>query len=425
MELYERSMAWELKKLLWQPHCNLARSYIATYWEHCHLQDYRRGGFLGVTDRGGDSKSEKVIAFLQELFDVKFKNQDQRLFLLSMALTNAKKVSSGTTYIPEDIVFSILSKLPIKSLKRFSSVQKSWSRLFENHIFIEMFRNNLLSKSHSLYDGVSLILNLIQELYHWNFYLLSDGKFENKLKLDFPYVFHPHASIVCVLGSAINGILCIYDYNHSSYTKAVLWKFVTGEVMVIPISNLSYEFRYVYVTLHGFGYDHVRDDYKVIQHAAYIKYNPSYDGKWKNFREIYSLKSNSWRKLDFDMPARYTDTDTDVYLNGVCHWWGKRNNEIYLVSFNVSDEVYFTTSPPFENVRDDFDDNLTVLNGYVAMISSYKNTMSFHIWILGEFGVKESWIRLFDIGPLSCISYRSRDEGKYILSRRRWRTFLF
>jgi F-box interacting protein len=105
------------------------------------------------------------------------------------------------------------------------------------------------------------------------------------------------------------------------------------------------------------------------------------------------------------MPARYTDTDTDVYLNGVCHWWGKRNNEIYLVSFNVSNEVYFTTSPPFENVRDEFDDNLTVLNGNVAMISCYKNTMSFHIWILGEFGVKESWIRLFDIGPLSCIDY--------------------
>ncbi|KAK2355078.1 hypothetical protein QL285_092522 [Trifolium repens] len=29
------------------------KSYIATYWEHWHLQDYRRGGFLGVTDCGG------------------------------------------------------------------------------------------------------------------------------------------------------------------------------------------------------------------------------------------------------------------------------------------------------------------------------------------------------------------------------------
>jgi F-box interacting protein len=323
-----------------------------------------------------------------------------------MALTNAKKVSSGTTYIPEDIVFSILSKLPIKSLKRFSSVQKSWSRLFEKHIFIDMFRNNLLSKSHSLYDGVSLILNLIQELYHWNFYLLSDGKFENKLKLDFPYVFHPHASIVCVLGSAINGILCIYDYNHSSYTKAVLWKFVTGEVMVIPISNLSYEFRYVYVTLHGFGYDHVRDDYKVIQHAAYIKYNPSYDGKWKNFWEIYSLKSNSWRKLGFDMPTRYRRTNGYVYMNGVCHWLGETIDETCVtidekcvVSFNLSNEVFIITPLP----PDCFDVNLVVLNGSFTLISNYKKTESFHISILGEFGVKESWVRLFDIGPLSCI----------------------
>ncbi|GAU51154.1 hypothetical protein TSUD_369610 [Trifolium subterraneum] len=319
-----------------------------------------------------------------------------------MALTNEKKVS-GTTYVAEDIVLSILSKLPIKSLKRFSSVHKSWSCLFENLIFVNMFRNNLLSKSRSLYDGVSLILNQILEPYHWNFYLLSGGKFENKIKLDFPSLFHiPHASIIRILGSAINGILCIYDY--ANYTKAVLWNLATDEVMVIPLSNFS-GFRYAYTTLHGFGYDDVRDDYKVIQHVAYITYNPLYDGKGDTFWEIYSLKTNSWKKLDFDMPARYTDTDTDAYLNGVCHWWGKTNNKIYLVSFNLSNEVYFITPPPFENVRDDFDDNLTVLNGYVAMISCYRNTMSFHISILGEFGVKESWIRLFDIGPLSCIDY--------------------
>ncbi|WJX93807.1 hypothetical protein P8452_75295 [Trifolium repens] len=34
MELYERSMAWELKKLLWEPHCNLARMII--YKENLH-----------------------------------------------------------------------------------------------------------------------------------------------------------------------------------------------------------------------------------------------------------------------------------------------------------------------------------------------------------------------------------------------------
>jgi len=42
------------------------------------------------------------------------------------------------------------------------------------------------------------------------------------------------------------------------------------------------------------------------------------------------------------------------------------------------------------------------------MISNYINTTSsIHtsISILGELGVKESWIKLFDIGPLSCVEY--------------------
>ncbi|KAL6552946.1 hypothetical protein OROGR_006788 [Orobanche gracilis] len=43
----------------------------------------------------------------------------------SVAVTN-DKVSN---YIPEEIFFSILSKLSLKSLKRFECVQKSWSSI--------------------------------------------------------------------------------------------------------------------------------------------------------------------------------------------------------------------------------------------------------------------------------------------------------
>jgi hypothetical protein len=50
----------------------------------------------------------------------------------------------GSNYIPEDISFSILSKLSIKSLNRFSCVRNSWNQLFENSNFINLFRNNLI-----------------------------------------------------------------------------------------------------------------------------------------------------------------------------------------------------------------------------------------------------------------------------------------
>jgi hypothetical protein len=51
---------------------------------------------------------------------------------------------------------------------------------------------------------------------------------------------------------------------------------------------------------------------------------------------------------------------------------------------------------------DGFDVQLTVLNGSIALISNQKGTASYQISTLGEFGVEESWIRLFDVELLSC-----------------------
>jgi molecular chaperone HtpG len=83
-----------------------------------------------------------------------------------MASTSRNEKISGANnnnYLPEGIVFSILSKLPLKSLKRFSCVSESWAHLFENPIFFTMFHNNLVSKSHSLYndddDDVHFVLH--------------------------------------------------------------------------------------------------------------------------------------------------------------------------------------------------------------------------------------------------------------------------
>jgi len=316
---------------------------------------------------------------------------------------NESKVSS--TYIPNDYVFSILSKLPVKSLRRFSCVHKSWTRLLENHNFISMFCKNPVSRSHSLDDDVCVILNqVVLDPFHCTFYLLSGDKFENKVKLDLPPPFHIQrncVSVIRILGSAINGIICIY--NCDNHTIAVLWNPATHEVMVIPPSLAEFKREFITkITLHGFGYDHVRDDYSVIQHVCYIKFNEDRldDVAPHPFWEIYSLKNNYWRKIDFDMPTRNWIYNSDLYLNGMCHWWGKNNN---LVSFNLCNEEYFITPSPFEDVHDTLDIHLTVLNGHVAMISYSKKAISFQISILGEFGIKESWIRLFYFKCLSCI----------------------
>lgn len=131
--------------------------------------------------------------------------------------------------------YHIFSKLPLKSIKRFSCARKSWSRLFENHSFINMFIFN----SHLLYHDACL--NLIQSPKFPNshvlnnFYLLSDDKFQNKLKLKFPPPFlDPQFSIIQIL-DCVNGILCII-----SKTVVVFWNLLMRKLRSFLLLNLSF-----------------------------------------------------------------------------------------------------------------------------------------------------------------------------------------
>jgi F-box interacting protein len=328
-----------------------------------------------------------------------------------MAPTN-EKVS---TYVPDDVVFSILSKLSLKSMNRFTCVRKSWTLLFENPNFIKMIYKNMITKSHSLYDGASLLLNHFDSTNReWKLHLLSGERFENKVQLNWPYPFDRNYGGPHILGSAINGTLCVFNYeNHSTI---VLWNPTTDQLHRVR-ENRARLFYHEYdnnYTIHGFGYDHVRDDYKIIVNVDYIG---GLDGVPSGpFWDIYSLRNKSWKKLYVDMQKGYmTSVGCAVYLNGVCHWWGiqwrgQSVYETYVVSFNLYTENPIMTLLPSDlHDLERADRHLTVLNGFVAMISSYEKTTSatshISIAILVEPGVNESWIKLFDLGPFSGIMH--------------------
>jgi hypothetical protein len=103
-----------------------------------------------------------------------------------------------------------------------------------------------------------------------------------------------------------------------------------------------------------------------------------------------------------------------VCLDGLIHWWNENDDsddeddEAYLLSFDLSTEEFITTLAPLEDVS--FDpgyvlSDLMVLNGSVALISNYTNMGTFQISVLGEYGVKKSWFKLFIFQPLSIIVY--------------------
>jgi molecular chaperone HtpG len=340
-----------------------------------------------------------------------------------------KKVRNN---IPQDLALLVLTKLPLKSLKRFGCVHKTWSLLFENQYFITMFRANFISISHSYCDDTSLIIHQVVSKGHTAsfLHLLSSQSFENRLKSDLPTPLQTEHPIFFILGSStINGTLCLSKADHSAL---VLWNPTTNEVNVIPPSPMEWVSPYwsPLIRCHGFGYDHVRDDYKIIRRLAYFPLSErdllypnlpedaqsekiSYDDVW----EIYSLRCNTWEKLDVNMPP---DSNGDLLYSddGICHWLYETNDQLFLVSFDLSSYVFFTTSTPIIDHKLDFEDpnidygmvaRLVMLNGSIALISWYEDKTTFDILILGELGVSESWIKLFTIGPLP--SYIQRPIG--------------
>lgn len=340
-----------------------------------------------------------------------------------MAMSN-EKVSN---HIPNDLVFSIMSKLPLKSLYRFKCVHKSWAILFENPNFMNIYRKNFILKNHSYYDDTCLLLKhmVLDFESHCVLHLCSGERLNSKVKLDWPPPFQKDDRDINILGSGINGILCLYDEGISS--RVVLWNPAIDEFKVIPPSPVESLPHYVIceVQHHGFGYDSIGDDYKVIRYVKFHSYLHYFSSDRKNFPwlnvvydplwEIYSLKSNSWKKLDLDITTLHRSPLSvieQVYMDGVCHWLGGNEtyaDEAYLVSFDLGNEEFFLTPTP-SYTDDSFnfklvENRLMLFNGSIALISNFLQMADLYISILGEIGAKESWIKLFIVVPFLFLGY--------------------
>lgn len=317
-------------------------------------------------------------------------------------------------HIPEELSFSILSKLPIKSLKRFGCVRKSWAILFENLYFLNMYQNYFISNNHSYYDGTSIILHHVNdplpgEDIETTLYLVLGERCENLIKLDWPKPLHKDVWFDEILSNA-HGILCLandfYLNKHS-----VLWNPTTNECKVIPLSPFTSQLPNMefLVLIHAFGYDHVRDDYKFIRRVSFYEWNDNPAIPYEepihvsDMWEIYSLRRNSWKKLEAN--TNIQKAWDKLYMDGMCHWWYIKHDydtniyELLLVSFDLCNEVFLTMPVLVDTVEPSDIYHLTSLNGAISFIT-YDKTTTFHITILGELGVKESWTKVFIVKPI-------------------------
>ncbi|KAE7995725.1 hypothetical protein FH972_000495 [Carpinus fangiana] len=162
----------------------------------------------------------------------------------------------------------------------------------------------------------------------------------------------------------------------------------------------------------GFGFDAKTNDFKIINFVS--MYDPTFESySFQDVedvvyqKEVYSLSTDSWRKVDGPQCFIFEDQrDTMTYTTGMSSWLAYvdyiSQRDLFVLSFDMSDEVFLKTLLP-DNV---IGVALYVLNESIAMVAEREvegQTLVFYhdIWLLLKVGVKDSWAKLFTIEPFA------------------------
>ncbi|KAM7523260.1 hypothetical protein LguiA_013162 [Lonicera macranthoides] len=142
-----------------------------------------------------------------------------------------------------------------------------------------------------------------------------------------------------IVGSC-NGLLCLIDTENYIF----LWNPSTRKYRKSPISRIP--LGGVEFVVFGFGYDDVRNDYKVVRMVQFY-------GKDKNSKNsevsVYALKSDSLRGIG-DFPYDFTyNRVSGVFASGDLYWAVSQNHREELknliAAFDLGTKEYRTSLP--------------------------------------------------------------------------------
>lgn len=312
------------------------------------------------------------------------------------------------TYLPEDVVAKILSKLPPKSLLKFRSVSKSWLSLIGSPDFLSknLLNNSLLSPTPTSQNSHLIIKRTVlsptrKQIYSFLSYDTLDldpciSQIPLHLPPPPPRRQTPDPRIV----GSCNGLVCIARRG-----SIFLWNPATSALKALPHSV-------EYLINVSFGFDAKSNDLKVLR----IYNRPVHESLNREVQvlrsnreaEVYSISSGCWRKLHVDVPRNMSfnsPREVMAYIKGVCFWLRMSlvENIESIVAFDMTQEVFKSTPLPDASVIGDLYGThkcLTGLNDSLAFIlfPQRQNTEKcLDIWVLSEFGVKESWTKLVTI----------------------------
>ncbi|XP_026410066.1 F-box protein At3g07870-like [Papaver somniferum] len=202
-----------------------------------------------------------------------------------------------------------------------------------------------------------------------------------------------------ILGSCY-GLICLGLFretasetnNFKEIHHICVWNPKTREYKKIPIPR-NFNHTIFNVVNYRFGYDSLVDHFKFVRIIHRKKSNHSK-------LEVYTLGSGLWKTIE-KIPYLFHKTKREhpgLLLNGALHWLGgttTKNPSSFsskvIASFDIINERLIDVSIPEETMQRY--KHVGVLTDCLCLISS--STDSFDVWVMLDYGVKESWTKKF------------------------------
>ncbi|XP_076946367.1 F-box protein At3g07870-like [Bidens hawaiensis] len=300
--------------------------------------------------------------------------------------------------LPENVMFDILSRLPVKTIIHCRGVCKKWWNLVSDSYFINlhlsrsptalMFHHDSENDSPRGYykQGILKWVSIEDEPAHHH---LHNDPVMN-LDLNLAAIFQN--SQIHIVGS-VNGLLCLWQCGRF-HDDTYICNPISREYMTLPRQQYYTEGHAIIV--YGFGVGLQTKEYKVIRtFQGNIPPDSSSTSRPSILEaEVYTLGMGQWRSLGH-VPYWLQGWEGS-FLDGRVHWIiYDKDSPQKICTFDFDNEKFeLFPSPPFEAINDEHQvhgQTLEILKGCLCVVDIYDSR--FTLWVMKEYGDKKSWHR--------------------------------